>query len=101
MILSFKDRGYRGHLRWHRLQGCPEDVGVRTSRACLQNPRPTERGRVSGLPVLPGLRLEKLKGNRTGLHSIRINDQYRVCFRWTEMGPEDVKIVDYRLSCSE
>lgn len=44
---------------------------------------------------LPGLRLEKLKGDRSGLHSIRINDQYRVCFRWTEAGAEDVEIVDY------
>jgi toxin HigB-1 len=44
---------------------------------------------------LPGLRLEKLKGNRRGQHSIRINDQYRICFRWTEAGAEDVEIVDY------
>lgn len=44
---------------------------------------------------LPGLRLEKLKGDRVGHHFIRINDQYRVCFRWTEQGGEDVEIVDY------
>jgi proteic killer suppression protein len=44
---------------------------------------------------LPGLRLEKLKGDRRGQHSIRINDQYRVCFRWTDSGAEDVEIVDY------
>lgn len=44
---------------------------------------------------LPGLRLEKLKGDRVGQHSIRINDQYRVCFRWTEAGAEEVEIVDY------
>jgi toxin HigB-1 len=44
---------------------------------------------------LPGLRLEKLKGDRAGQHSIRINDQYRVCFRWTDAGAEDVEIVDY------
>jgi len=44
---------------------------------------------------LPGLRLEKLKGDRKGQHSIRINDQYRVCFRWTESGAKDVEIVDY------
>jgi toxin HigB-1 len=44
---------------------------------------------------LPGLRLEKLKGDCAGQHSIRINDQYRVCFRWTEVGAEDVEIVDY------
>ena len=44
---------------------------------------------------LPGLRLEKLKKDREGQHSIRINDQYRVCFRWVDAGAEDVEIVDY------
>lgn len=44
----------------------------------------------------PGNRLEALKGDRQGQHSIRINDQWRVCFRWTEAGPQDVEIVDYR-----
>jgi proteic killer suppression protein len=43
----------------------------------------------------PGNRLEALKGARIGQHSIRINDQYRVCFRWSAAGPEDVEIVDY------
>ncbi|MGH7963356.1 MAG: type II toxin-antitoxin system RelE/ParE family toxin [Candidatus Binatia bacterium] len=43
----------------------------------------------------PGNQLEALKGNRAGQHSIRVNDQFRVCFRWTEAGPEDVEIVDY------
>lgn len=44
---------------------------------------------------LPGLRLEKLHGDRKGQHSVRVNDQYRVCFRWTEAGAESVEIVDY------
>jgi proteic killer suppression protein len=44
---------------------------------------------------LPGLQLEKLKGDRAGQHSIRVNDQYRICFRWTEAGAENVEIVDY------
>ena len=43
----------------------------------------------------PGNRLESLAGNRKGQHSIRINDQWRICFRWTAAGPEDVEIVDY------
>ena len=47
------------------------------------------------LRVPPGNRLEALKGDRKGQHSIRINDQYRICFLWTETGPEDVEIVDY------
>ena len=43
----------------------------------------------------PGNRLEALAGGRKGQHSIRINDQWRLCFRWTDVGPEDVEIVDY------
>ena len=43
----------------------------------------------------PGNRLEALKGGRAGQYSIRVNDQFRVCFHWTEAGPEDVEIVDY------
>ncbi|MCQ4631922.1 type II toxin-antitoxin system RelE/ParE family toxin [Shinella sp. CPCC 100929] len=43
----------------------------------------------------PGNRLEKLVGNRDGQHSVRINKQWRICFRWTDAGPEDVEIVDY------
>jgi len=47
------------------------------------------------LRVPPGNRLELLKGNRAGQYSIRINDQFRVCFRWTGRDAEDVEIVDY------
>ena len=47
------------------------------------------------LRIPPGNRLEQLKGNRKGQYSIRINDQYRICFRWTSGGAEDVEIVDY------
>jgi proteic killer suppression protein len=47
------------------------------------------------LRVPPGNKLEKLRGHRSGQHSIRINDQWRICFRWTETGPSDVEIVDY------
>jgi proteic killer suppression protein len=43
----------------------------------------------------PGNRLELLQGDRSGQHSIRVNDKWRVCFRWTDAGPEDVEIVDY------
>ena len=51
--------------------------------------------RLDDLKVPPGNRLEALKGDRKGQMSIRINDQWRVCFRWTESGPADVEIVDY------
>jgi toxin HigB-1 len=43
----------------------------------------------------PFNRLEALKGDLTGKHSIRINDQWRIVFRWTDAGPEDVEIIDY------
>ena len=43
----------------------------------------------------PGNRLEALKGDRIGQYSIRVNDQFRVCFRWKDAGAEDVEIVDY------
>lgn len=52
-------------------------------------------GRLDDLRVPPGNRLEALKGDRAGQHSIRINDQFRVCFTWTSAGPGDVEIVDY------
>lgn len=52
-------------------------------------------GRLDDLRVPPGNRLEALKGSRKGQMSIRINDQWRVCFRWTAAGPTDVEIVDY------
>ncbi len=50
---------------------------------------------LSDLAVPPGNRLEALKGNLSGFHSIRINDQWRIIFRWSHDGPERVAIVDY------
>ncbi len=47
------------------------------------------------LQMPPGNRLEALKGDREGQHSIRVNDQWRVCFAWTPEGPRNVEIVDY------
>jgi proteic killer suppression protein len=51
--------------------------------------------RLDDLRVPPGNRLEALKGSRSGQYSIRIDDQWRVCFRWVNSGAEDVEIVDY------
>lgn len=51
--------------------------------------------RLEDLRSPPGNRLEALKGNRKGQWSIRINQQWRVCFKWTSEGPTDVEIVDY------
>ena len=52
-------------------------------------------GRLDDLRVPPANRLEALKGDRSGQYSIRVNDQYRVCFRWTAAGAEGVEIVGY------
>jgi len=51
--------------------------------------------KIEDLAVPPGNRLEALKGDRAGSHSIRINQQWRIVFRWTEQGPAEVQIVDY------
>jgi proteic killer suppression protein len=47
------------------------------------------------LAIPPGNRLEALKGDLRGLHSIRVNDKWRIVFRWTDAGPEDVELIDY------
>lgn len=52
-------------------------------------------GRLEDMSVPPGNRLEALKGDLAGFHSIRINDQWRITFRWTDAGPAEVAIVDY------
>jgi toxin HigB-1 len=52
-------------------------------------------GALMDLRVPPGNRLETLKGDRSGFHSIRINDQWRIIFRWVENGAEEVQIIDY------
>ncbi|WP_163542883.1 type II toxin-antitoxin system RelE/ParE family toxin [Occultella kanbiaonis] len=50
---------------------------------------------LNDLRVPPGNRLEQLRGDRAGQYSIRINQQWRICFRWSESGPEDVQLIDY------
>ena len=52
-------------------------------------------GKLDDLRIPPGNRLQILKGKRAGQHSIRVNDQFRVCFVWTAEGPKNVEIVDY------
>ncbi len=51
--------------------------------------------RLNDLRIPPGNRLERLKGDRAGQYSIRINDQYRICFTWSAKGPENVEICNY------
>jgi proteic killer suppression protein len=50
--------------------------------------------KLGDLAIPPSNMLEKLKGNRAGYYSIRVNDQYRICFRWSATGPEDVELID-------
>lgn len=52
-------------------------------------------GNLNDLRISPGNHLEALSGDREGQYSIRINGQFRICFSWTPMGPQDVEIVDY------
>lgn len=65
-------------------------------RAALRKLAIMDAAEVLGdLWVPPGNRLEKLRGNRSGQHSIRINQQWRICFEWTPAVPENIEIVDY------
>ncbi len=70
----------------------PSDI----RRVALRKLQHVHAARVlADLAAPPNNRLEPLKGDLAGSHSIRINDQWRICFRWTTAGPEDVEIVDY------
>ncbi len=95
MIVSFKNRGtediFDGDDSKAARKILPTSLHAREGRTLDQIEAALSLQSLS----LPGLRLEKLRGDRAGQHSIRVNDQYRVCFRWTEAGPDDVEIVDY------
>ena len=91
MIVSFKDGDTEKLARSRRVQRFQSIEAVARRKL-----RQLEiAGRLDDLRVPPGNRLEALRGDRAGEHSIRINDQYRVCFRWTAGGAEDVEIADY------
>jgi len=91
MIVSFKDADTEALAAGRRVRRFVNiEVVARRKLRQLQIV-----GRLDDLRVPPGNRLEALKGDRGGQHSIRVNDQYRVCFRWTAAGAEDVEIVDY------
>jgi proteic killer suppression protein len=90
VVVSFKDADTEALASGRRVKRFQqmEDVARRKLRQ-LQI-----AGRIDDLRVPPGNRLEALKGGRAGQHSIRVNDQFRLCFRWTAAGAEDVEIVD-------
>ena len=92
MILGFVCAETENIWNGARSRRLPPDIqGVALRKLRMLN----QARRLDDLRVPPNNRLELLKGNRSGQHSIRINDQWRVCFRWTEGGPDDVEIVDY------
>lgn len=92
MIFSVKSKLTEEVLRGKAPKGFPSDL-VRPAQRKLAMLAAAVS--LNALRQPPGNRLEALKGNREGQHSIRINDQWRICFRWVEGHAEDVEIVDY------
>ncbi len=91
MIRTFADKSTELLARGQRVQRFV--AFERVARRKLQQLEIA--GDLQDLRIPPGNHLEKLSGDREGFWSIRINDQYRICFRWTAAGPTDVQITDY------
>ena len=91
MIRSFKDRDPRRFFEGRRVAAYPGFAGQAVRRLVLLDSAET----LGDLAALPSNRLEALRGDRAGQHSIRVNAQWRICFRWTVEGPCDVEIVYY------
>ena len=92
MIKTFADKEAEKLYQRQRSRSLPVDI-QRKARMKLEILDAAEK--LDDLKVPPGNRLEGLSGNREGQHSIRINDQWRICFVWTQEGPTEVEIVDY------
>ncbi|RIH88848.1 type II toxin-antitoxin system RelE/ParE family toxin [Calidithermus roseus] len=96
MIVSFRDRGtediFNGVDSREARKTCPKAIwNVARRKLDMLN----QAYALNDLKVPPGNRLEALSADRQGQHSIRINEQYRVCFVWTAQGPTEVEITDY------
>ena len=91
MIRSFKDRRTRRFYEGHRVAAFQGFADQAVRRLTLL----TSAKSLGDLAALPSNRLESLRGDREGQFSMRINAQWRVCFRWSTDGPYDVEIVDY------
>ena len=96
MIRSFKNAGaediFNGENSRVARKACPEFLWKVATRKLDQLDSVVA---LDELRAPPGNRLEALSGNRRGQYSIRINEQYRICFVWTDLGPAEVEIVDY------
>lgn len=92
MIKSFRDKRTAAAFEGRTPKGFQADI-VSVARRKLRLIDAAHD--LNDLRVPPGNRLEALKGDRAGQHSIRVNDQWRVCFIWTEGGAEEVEITDY------
>ena len=96
MIVSFKDQGtediFNGVNSKAARKACPQTLWRIASRKLdlIDSVQHFDE-----LKVPPGNRLEKLSGKRKAEHSIRINEQYRICFKWCDSGPSEVEIIDY------
>lgn len=92
MIISLKGKFAEAVVAGKAIKGFPADLLAVAERKM----QAVDNAHVlTDLRSPPGNRLEALRGDRAGQHSIRINDQWRICFVWTEAGAEDVEIVDY------
>ena len=92
MIRSFKDKDTEAVFNGQFVKRIPQQI---TRLAARKLNQVHAAGCLDDLRIPPGNRLEPLSGDRKGQHSIRINDQWRICFHWTQAGPEAVEIVDY------
>lgn len=96
MIQSFRDDAsedlFNGRNTKRARKTCPESLWRVLSRK-LDALDSAER--LEDLRIPPGNRLEPLSEKRAGQHSIRVNEQYRICFTWAEGGPENVEVTDY------
>lgn len=91
MIRSFKGRNTRRFFEGQHVAAFQGFADQAARRLTLLDNAET----LSDLATLPSNRLEAMRGSRAGQYSIRINAQWRICFRWTDDGPCDVEIVDY------
>ena len=92
MIRSFSDRQTERLFFRHRTSGLPAHLQRSALRKLLMLDAAES---ITDLRSPPGNRLERLRGGREGQYSIRINDQYRICFEWDDGDAFDVEIVDY------